>query len=426
MINLQYITDFYKSRGGRIGASDVPALIPHPDRPNESLAGYGQTAITLYEEKVGLRQREPAGFAAEMGHFLEPKALSEFIRDFGGPVFDGFGIVGADVQKDGVQFSSSIADQFFRGFMLCELDRVGKKTLDCRPFNTTPFRHHTEALTEFGVAHADCVYDASPFLQHVVEMEKKEGLWQYKAHGLTVDFSKPFLIEAKSARYWTVKARSRDRFAGYDLDLKEWQGIPLKHYFQLQYQMALYDVDVAYLSLIFDTSEKRYWKIKANKKHQAELLELASLMHRAIKLKQPPRELAMNAADIRKLYPEIQEDFTELTGDELTRAVDLSKAYRKADDQEKAWKRKKDDALDAVSILMKDQREIKGLITGPDGVQELKTIARWKSTGGGERIMGLKDMVEADPAAVKYLRRKKLIKKAESNDKPDIKLKMED
>ena len=66
MINYQYITDFYKSRGSRIGASDVPALIPHPDRPSESLAGYGQTAVTLYEEKVGLRKREPAGFAAEM------------------------------------------------------------------------------------------------------------------------------------------------------------------------------------------------------------------------------------------------------------------------------------------------------------------------------------------------------------------------
>lgn len=410
MISLSYITDFYKSRGGRIGASDIPALIPHPDRPSESLAGYGQTALTLYEEKVGLRKREPSGFAAEMGHFMEPKALTEFIHDYAEPVF-----------------GRGTANAFFRGFMLCELERVGRDALDCRSFNVNAFRHHTEAMNDFGVAHADCVYEPSgAVVEYDPTKETVAARLRHTAHGITVDFSSSFLIEAKSAQYWTVKARGRDRFAGYDLDLREWQGIPLKHYMQIQYQLALYGVEVGYLSLIYNTSEKRYWKIKANKKHQAELLELASYMKHCIDKQQPPRDLAMNADDIRKLYPEIKEDFTELIGDELTRAVDLTRSYRHAAAQEKAWKAKAADAENAMAVLLKDKREVKGLITGPDGVTELKTIARWKSTGGGERLMGLKEMGEADPSAVKYLRRKGLIRESAKNEKPDIRLKLED
>ena len=409
MISLQYITDFYKSREGRIGASEIPSIIPHPDFPSRSLAGYDRTAVTLYEEKVGIRKREPSGFAAEMGHFLEPKALFEFINDFAAPMFDA-GIP----RRDDVR----IAEKFYRGFMLCELERVGKKDLDCRPFNTTPFRHHTEAMTEFGVAHADCVYEAPPMVPEVAKTVKST------AHGLTVDFSAPFIVEAKSAQYWSARRRE-DRFAGYDLTLKEWQGIPLKHYFQLQYQMALYDVPVSFLALIYNTSEKHFWKVKANKKHQAEILELASMMHRCIKHRTPPRELAMNAADIRALYPEIQEDFHEIIGDELNRAVEIVTAYRKAQEQRKAWAEKEDDALDAMAILLRDRRELKGIVNGPDGVGKLSTIARWKDTGGGERIMGLRDMAEADPAAVKYLRKKGLVREAASSKKPEIKLKME-
>lgn len=52
--------NFLSSREGRIGASDISALLVNPDKPSESLAGYGQTAVTLWQQKTGRADREPA------------------------------------------------------------------------------------------------------------------------------------------------------------------------------------------------------------------------------------------------------------------------------------------------------------------------------------------------------------------------------
>jgi len=406
MISLSYIKDFEKSRESLIGASEISSCLPHPDKPHESLAGYGSTAVTLYQEKAGITKRDPSGRSAKMGHYLEPKILTDFIHDFADDVFP--------VSDVGLKTS----DSFYRGYMLCELERMLRKNIDCRPFNNTDFKHHTEAKNGFGVAHADCVYVPKA---ETVEMEQdKNGIWKYKKHKLTFDYSKAFLIEAKSARYWVVKTRKKDRFGGYDLELKKWRGIPLKHYFQIQYQLALYDMPVGYLALGYDTSEFHYWQIKANKKHQADLLETAYYMKQCIDKKQPPKLLALNAQDIRKLYPEIQEDFRELKDAELEKAIQISKDFHRADEQETKWEQRKKDAKNAMSIILKDQRMVKGMIDG-----ELQDIATWKKTGGGFGVMGLKDMEEADPNAYRYLKRKKLIKPKKSGETPNIKLNLE-
>ena len=214
MIPLQYITDFHKSREARIGASDIPTLIPHPLRPSESLAGYGQTAITLWEEKTGQRQRTPSGFAADMGHYIEPKAIREFIRD----------VASGEPEMSG----GRVAMEFFRGFMMYELEAERRRpdAQTGRAFNHTAFKHHTEAVTPFGVAHADCVY--------IPEGNARKVKTPYD---FTVDFTKPFIIEAKSAQYWAAR-RNDDPYSGYDTSLKEWQGIPLKHYLQIQYHLT--------------------------------------------------------------------------------------------------------------------------------------------------------------------------------------------
>lgn len=396
-MQLQYITDFHKSREARIGASDIPALIPHPLRPSESLAGYGQTAITLWEEKIGARIRPVAGFSAEMGHYIEPKAIREFIRDVStdAPEMDG----------------DKIARAFYRGYMLYELEseQAGWGAPDGRTYNNTAFHHHTEALSPFGVAHADTVY-----------MPESNARKVKTAYDFTVDFTKPFLIEAKSAQYWAARRRE-DPFSGYDTGLKEWQGIPLKHYMQIQYQLALYNIDTAYLSLIYNTSEKHYWQIKANRKHQNELIELAEKMKWHIDKKKPPRELAMNADDIRKLYPEIKEDFCEISGDELQKAIEITSVYRKASEQEKQWKARREDAENAMAVLLKDNREITGRIG-----DKVETIARWKPTGGGEYAASLKDVTQGNPNAIKYLRKHGLIKEKKKGEKVDIKLRLEE
>jgi len=383
-MNYTYITDFYKSREGRIGSSDIPALIPHPVRKSESLAGYERTAITVYEEKTGITKREPAGFSARVGNDIEILPLRYFIEEHSG-------------DKE--------AKQFFRNYMYFQMEKERKEDgiIDTFSFNTmSDYLHHTESINDFAVAHADCLYTGGNTVEDKM----------LKAHGK----NKPFIIEAKSAQFWAVK-RDKDIYSGYDFDLKDWQGIPLKHYFQIQFQMALYGVDMAYLALLYNTSEFHTWQIKGNKKHQSELLELAEYMKKCIDKKTPPKEKAMNASDIQKLYPEVKEDFREVVGQELQSAVSIVEQYQHAKQQVKQWELKERDALDAISVLLKDEREIKGLVN-----DELQTIARWKNTGGAEKIVALSKIKKDMPDVYEYMKEKELLEFQKTDRKPEIKL----
>lgn len=417
MINYLFISNFHKSRENRIGASDIPALIPHPIKQVESLAAYtdekGQrhamTALDLYNDKIG-NIHHASGFPAEMGHWLEGRALYEFISD---------------------NIDKTIAKEFLRGYMMHKIEQDNSTdAINPAPFNNTPFKHNTEVQNEYAVAHADCIYDASDgrIINKPLSMgrsgiiQTKESMDIIKSNGMIIDLSKPFLIEAKSARYFSAR-RKDDPYTGYDLDLHEWQGIPLKVYFQVQFQMHLYGVDTCYVVLIFDTSSKHYWQIKANKKHQLELEQLARYMKKCIDEKTPPKELMMNAKDIQALYPDIQEDFRELKGDELSEVLKIAIEEIDASENEKAWKRKKEQAADRLSIHLKDTKILKGNIGGM-----IVDIAKWKETGGSERTVGLAEIREREDGATveKYLRRKGLVKKSEESRKPSVTLKRKD
>jgi len=380
-LNYKFITDFHKSRKGRIGASEIPQMIPNPEKPSESLAGYGSTAITLYEEKIGLRKRDPAGLPARIGNFIEPAILHEFMYNFWG---------------------KKKADDFLYRYLLCQVERMKRLDLNCKAFNpaSSPFKHHTESITDFGVAHSDCIY---------VPGKNAEG--KIKQGGITIDLSKPFGIEAKSSRYWgAVK--------GYDLDLIGWQGVPWKHFFQIQYQMGLYGYDITYLPLLYNMSEWKVYEVKANKKYITKTMELASDMKRCIDKKQPPKHLAMNAIDIQKLYPEIKEDFREVSGEELAKTIEIAKAYNSASEQEKAWKQKKEDAQNAIAIHLKDTERLKAMING-----ELIDVAAWRNTGGAERIKALSEIKVDDERVYRYLVKNNMIVRGEKGRKPSIKLK---
>jgi hypothetical protein len=400
-LNYHYITNFEKSRQSRIGASDIPYLIPHPIRQIESLAAYtkdgkryANTANDLYMQKVYGREYEYS-FPAEMGHFIEGKALYEFIADF--------------VEK-------RIASEFYRGYMLHKIDQDYKKqAIDPRLYHTTHsiFKHNTEATSEWGgVAHADCVYDPR-------DKNKSSLPGAISRNGITLDLDTPSLIEAKSSNYWSAR-RKDDPYTGYDLELKEWQGIPLKVYFQVQYQMLLYGVDTCYIVLIFDTNSKHYWTVKANKKHQAELQQLAMYMIQCIDTQTPPKNLLMNSKDICSLYPEVKEDFREAKGDELAEVLKLAIEQKEAAEQEKIWKRKKDECSERIAIHLKDTQVLKGEVGGI-----ITDIAKWKETGGSLRVAGLKEIREREDGKTieKYLKRKCLIKETEKSRKPNFILK---
>ncbi|NQU07337.1 MAG: hypothetical protein HQ583_02165, partial [Candidatus Abyssubacteria bacterium] len=251
MVKYWYIKgDFLKERSGRIGASDMPKMIPNPEKPTESLAGYEQTAITLWQEKTGRKKRDPAGLPAEMGHYLEAKAIELFIRYYA---------------------NSGRAEQFLTDARTYEFttERVGVDKVNAAQYQNTPFFHHTQFYRDDMICHPDAIHDpqAWPF----PPLKKR-------AHDVTVAFDEPFIIEAKSAGYWSANRPEGSIVRGYDPTLKTWQGIPLKHYVQIQFQLALLEVKTAYLPLLYNTNQFDVWKINANRKHQGQLIDLAGKM----------------------------------------------------------------------------------------------------------------------------------------------------
>ena len=369
MTKYWFITgDFLADRSRRIGASDIPALIPNPERPTESLAGYGRTPVTVWEEKTGRRDRDPAGLPAEMGHYLEQKAIELFIRDFA-----GYEIAKAHIHdRQAFEFT---------------------RDANAGNFQNTAFRHHVQVHRDGMICHPDCIYDPS------VAYIPKPGV----AHGVRVKFEKPFIVEAKSANHWSAWRPEGSIVKGYDVKLKSWQGIPLAHYMQIQFQLALLEIDTAYLTLIHDTSNHDVWEIRANHAHQGKLIDLAGAMAHRIETDTPPADLALNAKDIMALYPDVGDDFVIVTDDERDKAVEIAREYRRAESQQKRWKEKTDDAKDAMAVMLKDRPEIRDA----DGI-----IAKWQKRSGSERIVALSEIKETNPVAYRYLKKRNLISKS--------------
>ena len=360
--NPQYITSFSKSRSTKIGGSDISACLPHPLK-SESLADYDRTALTVYQEKTGIIKRDFAGFQAEVGNFLEPLVLKRFIQEYTG---DG-----------------TLGDIFMRGYLLCELDKKNDGYPNAESFQNTHFLHHTKAENEFAIAHADCI---SP--EHRI------------------------IIEAKTAMSWATKRTENDPFTGYDFKLKGHQGIPLKHYYQVQYQSALYNLvygfqpDKLYLALITDTNNFYFWEFVPVKKVQERLLEIASYMYKCIQKKQPPKELAMNQDDIKIMYPELDEDFRIISGDELSDAIQAAREAKEAEEQVKRWEQIKKDANNTLSIFLKDTKTLKGIVDG-----QIVDLATWQERKASERIIGLTE-IKKDEELYKLVKDKNLIKES--------------
>ncbi|HAS92782.1 MAG TPA: hypothetical protein DCS12_11345 [Clostridiales bacterium] len=377
---MQYIKNFTKERSSKIGASDISKLIQHPEK-SESLYGYSETALTLWQEKTGRIKKEPAGFSAEMGNTLEPVVLRKFISE--------------NIDKE-------TAQKFYSGYMLCELNKTEDGYPDAENYQNTNFLHHTKAENDFAVAHADCL------------------------HLLNIAGNHAELIEAKTALSAASKRRD-DIYSGYDTSLKNHQGIPLKHFYQVQFQAAIYqevyglNINTGFLALIFTDGFKpvsfHQWEIRIDRKIQERLLELASYMKKCIDTDTPPKMLAMNQDDIKIMYPKLDEDFRIISGDELQVALHAIEQRKLASEQEKAWKRKKEDADNTLSIFLKDAKTIKGIIG-----DEIVNLATWQERKGAERVAGLKE-IKQYPEIEKLLREKNLINKSENTRSVVIKYK---
>lgn len=385
MVKYRYIdNNFMRKRSERVGSSDIPAILVNPEKPTESLAGYGRTAITVYKDKIGQGEKRTAGLDAEMGHYNENKSLELFIRTF---------------------YSEEAGRKF----------RIRKEECEAREnshpvnYQAIPFHHNVQYYTDGMIVHPDMLYDPNGLSENEIHEP-------VTVNGISVDFSKPFIVEAKSARLFASKRPDDSIVKGYDFSLTSWQGIPLKHYVQIQYQLALMQVDVAYLSLIYDTANYHVWKIEANKDYQRKIIDVVGRMVKHIQTRTLPKELAMNQKDIQEIYPVVADDYCMVVGDQLKQIEKICREKKKASDQQKIWKDRETDAKDALSVMLKGFKELRS------GSGDL--LAKWAEKKNADRLScGLKDLEKNDPVTFRYLERKGYIKLGKSSRYVSVKFK---
>jgi hypothetical protein len=381
--------DFYTSRSGRIGSSDTPALFVNPEKPSESLAGFGRTALTVYQEKRGEIEREPAGLHAEIGHFDENKTLELAIR----PIIGYEKALLFRIQKERFE-----AD--------CAIARINKKPLPSArgyQLNSCPFLHSVEYFDDDVVVHPDCIYVGNESLKG------KKDRW-FKNNGIKIDLSKPFIIEAKSAMKYAAKRPEGSNVKGYDFSLSGWQGIPLKHHVQTQFQGMIFRIDTVILALLYDTSSFSMWKTGPDKKIRGAIADRVGRMVRHIKDGTMPRELAMNTDDVMAMIPDIQRDYIMLSGEKLEMAKEAAITAMEAKEQKERWTAKEKDAKDALAVILDEFEEIR------DGSEK---IAVWQFRKGSEgfqkpdmksKVSFLNQLKKNDPITYNYLKKKGYIK----------------
>jgi hypothetical protein len=375
MIPYHYIeADFFKTRSTRIGASDAPALIQDPLHPNKSLAGYDRTPTTVYLEKTGQKKRDFVGFQAEMGHFLETKTLERFIRDIFG-------------YQAGREFRHKKEEYEY-------LSEMHPGKYSPRDFQVPLFKHNTQYFTEDMITHPDMIYHPTPEIMSGETTLKDPNGNPYEkgkaiVGGITINLRKPFLVEAKSHGYWPFKNDYKKK----ELD---WHGIPWREYIQVQFQLKMFQVDVAYLALTYDTNQYQMWEVKANRDHQALIMKAADYVAKCIKDRRPPKDMILNAQDVKEIYPETDGDYSYLEGDELEQAKKIAKEYRKADGNIKLWTERKKEAVDAMSVMLKDRDLLKD--------DEGNNIAGWtKGKKGYEKVKSLTEIKKMDGKIYRYL-----------------------
>lgn len=411
--------DFDTKRSTRVGASEISACIPDPEHPGQSLAGYDRTALTVWQEKTGRKKRDASGLPAEMGHWNEVKAIELFIRGINPDMARAYVRSRLEYERLSEQFPGTRADDF----------------------QSTPFRHNCQWYNDDFIVHPDGVYGPDFGVRksgngneyRITDSSSPSGLLGFpyevigdngivKAHGYAIDLSTPFLIEAKTASYWAAKRRPGSLIHGYDFELRTWQGIPLKHYVQIQFQLACLDVETCYLPLLYDSASFHVWEIKRDRKTGDRLIDLAAKLAYYIHKDIEPKELAMNADDIVAMYPTIAEDFVIVSGDESEAIIQAASAYRDGDELEKIGKQKKKDATDALAVYLKDTKEIR---IEKDG--EILPIAAWTIKKGSRGIMGLKDIKAREDGEVieSYLAANGLIKEGEGTRYVSVKYREE-
>jgi len=166
------------------------------------------------------------------------------------------------------------------------------------------------------------------------------------AHPDLIDLKNNVNIEAKSGRrFANMKRGDMD---GFDPD--DPQGIPLKYYVQLQWQMMCAGMKNSQLRALIDTSDLMIFNIESNIKIQEKLLEMASRFKYCMEKDKPP--MPINKYDIEKLFPEVHEKTAYLVGSESEFAIKMKERKKFLSEKEKKIKSEIDDINDALFVLI--------------------------------------------------------------------------
>lgn len=290
------IKDFHGERAKGVGSSDIPILAGLSKH-------WGSTTLKLWEQKTGRSEPWNGNARTAWGHKLEGMVLREFIAN---------------------RYGEDAAHDFYKARL--------------RGNSSGPFMVNTEARHQdrrYCLAHADLL----------VDWEKKDAIF------MTGDDVEPFIVEAKTTGMMAGKRREGHIFSGYDPDDLTAQGIPDSVFLQVQWQMFVYGVRLAFVAVLIDTADYReYGPIVADPRVQEKCLALADRFWQHVTDDKPPAPETWE--DVAKLWPNQTDSTKMIAGDEEARVLEMVQRDKALALREKEIKAEREDIENAIGILI--------------------------------------------------------------------------
>lgn len=299
MINYTYYSGEVRTDEIIVGSSDMPVVIKTE-----------KTHIKKSTRELWNEKRNGSDFtgndATRWGHKLEPLVLHEFIFK---------------------NYNEELAYQFL-------VDTVLHQEYRAENYNPpTIFKPYTEARLAncpWAVAHADCLV-------------------------VPEDGSEPFLLEAKTGRFFARVAR--DDMPGFIIEEDESpdiEKIPIEVLIQVQWQLMIYKVNFAYVLLLVDDNVYIQYKIPAIKKWFPIMLEKASVFYnQCITGERPQPE---KKEDVFDQFKSIFDKAVFVVGERALMAEKMREEKKRLKKLVKKYKDHINDINDATALLMGDHK----------------------------------------------------------------------
>jgi len=342
MNNFTYYKD-HDFTGGRkyIGSSDIPTLALMNLK-------YDQTPLMLYEQIKGIREPFRGNERTRAGKELEPIVLKW----------------GLEKIKTGYQ-----SKELLNAFLITRYKNIP----DCSGLFSFTEAIHPDR--EYKVSHAD----------------------------LIVDTADNFIMEAKTTGFFGGTRKDDINF-GYDKDDMSANGIPSSVYLQIQDQMLVYDIPIAYVSVMIDTGMHRlYGPIPAHKKTQEKILALCERFWWHVENNKPPKPETWS--DIISRNPILdKESKIVIAGEDEEKVIEMKEQAAAIRKKQKKLNEEMDDIKNAIGLLIGENAYLESA-TG-DSLAKAFEVAR--------ETVKLKDLKESHPRKYKTLKKDGFISESKS------------